>query len=165
MCRGVSRNPHGYTSRSERWYRTGTMKTMAIEVSVVTTLLKVNGVTAETAPAKIREILRAASYSESDIDEAVLMVGRWGSTQTPPLSASGSPPSPGVPYPSPLPLPPLESTFGTKGSKKGVSNVVLIFGILAVLLAVSLIGMVFYITVYNPGSGEAVNVSMPTLTF
>lgn len=96
---------------------------MAIDVPVVSTLLRVNGVTAETAPSKIREILRGASYSETDIDEAILMVSRWGST--PPLPKSASQPLPGnplpsVPYPSPLPLPPLESLTNTSASNDDV---------------------------------------------
>lgn len=86
---------------------------MAIDVPVVSTLLKVNGVTAETAPSKIRELLRGASYSEADIDEAVLMVSRWGSVAPAPTPVPQ--PVPGNPLPNTtsssftLPLPPLDS--------------------------------------------------------
>ncbi len=169
VCRGVLCNPHGHLLNGEGWLCTGTIKTMAIEVPIVSTLLKVNGVTAETPPSKIRELLRGASYSEADIDEAVLMVSRWGSTPPPVQSAPG--PLPGnpigtsVPYPSPLPLPPLESLTSTDSTKKGlaISKIILITSIVLVVLAVVAVSLYFWFSsliLWAPVKLEA-----PALTF
>lgn len=142
---------------------------MAIDVPVVSTLLKVNGVTAETAPSKIRELLRGASYSEADIDEAVLMVSRWGSVAPTPAPAPqpvpGNPLQSTVPYPSSLPLPPLESLTSTDSTKKGlaISKIVLIACVVLVVLASAAVSLYFWF----PGLfvGEPVKVIAPALTF
>lgn len=147
------------------------MKRMAIDVPVVSTLLRVNGVTAETPPERIRTILREASYGEHEIEEAVLMVKSWGGEKPEvvrDLRRTIDTQSE-VPYPSPFPLPPIESELLREESffKRNP----LLLPVLISLVCIAIGGTLLYLTLLGvipmPKAIQTPNAEVPatSLTF